>query len=84
MSELWAIMLVFILETYTFFGLLFAVPFVWFAVQKLDSETQGSGFAFRLLILPGVAAFWPLLLHRLLRGSSEPPLEHNPHRNATR
>jgi len=46
----------------------------------LDSEAQGSGIGFRLLILPGVAAFWPMFLYRWRRGIAEPPVEKNPHR----
>jgi hypothetical protein len=53
---------------------------VWLGVQRLDSEAQGSGLGFRLLIMPGVAAFWPLFLSRWLRGVTEPPGEKNPHR----
>jgi hypothetical protein len=61
-------------------GLAFAVPFVWFGVQRLDSEAKPSGTGFRLLILPGVAAFWPMFLYRLIRRIDEPPVERNPHR----
>ena len=68
------------LAMYAGLGLVFAVPFVWFGVQRLDSEAHGSGIGFRLLILPGVAAFWPLFLYRWTRGIVEPPVEKNPHR----
>lgn len=72
--------LVYVLTAYAGVGLLFAVPFVWFGVQRLDSEAQGSSIGFRLLIFPGVAAFWPLFLSRWAKGSAEPPVEKNPHR----
>jgi hypothetical protein len=71
---------VYVLETYAGLGLIFAVPFVWFGVQRVDSEARGSGTGFRLLILPGVAAFWPMFLYRWTRGTVEPPVEKNPHR----
>lgn len=71
---------VYALETYVGLGLIFAVPFVWFGVQRVDSEAQGSGAGFRLLILPGVAAFWPMFLYRWMRRIVEPPVEKNPHR----
>lgn len=80
MFETLAKAFVYALETYAGLGLIFAVPFVWFGVQRLDSEAQGSGIGFRLLILPGVAAFWPMFLYRLKRGLDEPPVEKNPHR----
>ena len=80
MLETLAKAFVYTLAAYAFLGLLFAVPFVWFGVQRLDSEAQGSGIGFRLLILPGVAAFWPMFLSRMSRRIDEPPVEKNPHR----
>ena len=71
---------VYALATYASLGLVFAVPFVWLGVQRLDSEAQGSGVGFRVLILPGVAAFWPMFLYRWRRGIVEPAVEKNPHR----
>lgn len=80
MLELIAKSFVCLLTAYAGAGLLFALPFVWLGVQHLDSEAQGSGIAFRLLILPGVAAFWPLFLSRWVRGIAQPLTEKNPHR----
>mgnify|MGYP005850131879 CR=1 FL=1 len=61
-------------------GLVFAVLFVTFGVHRVDEQAKGSGVGFRLIILPGVAALWPLLLARWVRGVPEPPLETNGHR----
>jgi hypothetical protein len=69
----------FCLTTYAVTGFLFASIFVFRGVQQVDSEAQGSGIGFRLLILPGVAAFWPVFLRRWIRGV-QPPIERNPHR----
>jgi hypothetical protein len=80
MLELLAKVFVYAFEAYALVGLVFAALFVSVAVHKLDSEARASGFAFRLLIVPGVAAFWPTLLARWIRGLQEPPLERNPHR----
>ncbi len=71
---------VYALETYAGLGVIFAALFVLIGVQRLDSEAQGSGIGFRLLILPGVAALWPMFLYRWTRGIAEPPIEKNPHR----
>ena len=71
------------LAVYAGLGFVFAVPFVWSGVQRLDSEAQGSGIGFRLLILPGVAAFWPMFLYRWARRITEPPVEKNPHRSSS-
>jgi len=80
MFEITAKAIVYGLEVYAGFGLIFAFVFVWFGVQSLDSEAQGSGVGFRFLILPGVAAFWPMLLYRWTQNVTEPPVEENPHR----
>ena len=71
---------VYSLTVYASVGLVFAVPFVWLGVQRVDPEAHGSGVGFRLLILPGVAAFWPMFLYRWTRRIAEPPVEKTPHR----
>ena len=80
MFETLAKIFVYVLETYAGLGLIFGLVFVWIGVQRLDSEAEGSGVGFRLLILPGVAAFWPMFLQRWKRGIAEPCVERNPHR----
>lgn len=71
-----------VLAGYACIGLAFAVVFVSVGVQRLDSLARGAGFGFRLLILPGVAAFWPVFLSRWVHGVVEPPTENTPHRIA--
>jgi hypothetical protein len=73
---------VYALSVYAGLGLLFALAFVWVGVERLDTQARGAGFGFRLLILPGVAAFWPLFLKRWVHGMAEPPVEINSHRRA--
>ncbi len=80
MLDTFANTIVYTLAVYASLGLVFAVPFVWLGVQRVDSEAQGSSIGFRLLILPGVATFWPMFLYRWRRGIAEPPIETNPHR----
>ncbi|HXJ03538.1 MAG TPA: hypothetical protein VNH65_00450 [Candidatus Acidoferrum sp.] len=72
----------FVCAFYLYFGLglLFAVAFVTSGVKRLDPNAKGSGVVFRLVILPGSAAFWPLLLRRWIRGDRDVPEERNPHR----
>jgi len=48
-------------------GLLFGLPFVAFGIQRVDPAARGTGWGFRLLVLPGVVALWPLLASRWLR-----------------
>ena len=80
MLDTFAKAIVYTLAVYASLGVVFAVPFVWLGVQRLDSEAQGSGIGFRLLILPGVAAFWPMFLYRWRGGVAEPQVEETPHR----
>ena len=65
---------------YAIVGVLFAILFVLRGVQSVDHRAQGASIGFGLLIFPGAAAFWPLLLMRWLRATGEPPNEGNPHR----
>ena len=61
-------------------GLLFAGPFVLLGVKKVDPLAAHGSWGFRVLLVPGVSAFWPLLLWRWLRGPHTPPMEHTSHR----
>ena len=76
--------IVVVLSSYLGIGLLFAVPFVLFGVERVDPAARGATWGFRLLILPGAAALWPLLLVRLVRRRRVPPEERNAHRAAAR
>lgn len=62
-------------------GVAFAVPFVVRGIERLDPGAHGSSWGFRLLVLPGVVAFWPLLLRRWVAGAAL-PIEANAHRRA--
>jgi uncharacterized membrane protein YdfJ with MMPL/SSD domain len=65
-------------------GLLFAAAFVTRGVSRVDPVARGSGVGFRLIIVPGVVALWPLLFVRWAVGSMHPPTEVNAHRRAAR
>ncbi|HWQ32671.1 MAG TPA: hypothetical protein VNQ79_07290 [Blastocatellia bacterium] len=65
---------------YLIIGALFALIFVTVGISRLDSAARGAGFGFRLLIVPGAAALWPVLALRWMNGA--PPREHNAHRDA--
>jgi hypothetical protein len=62
-------------------GLVFAPLFAWRGVSRIDPAAKTAGLGFRLIILPGVAALWPVLLRRWLAGRL-PPVERNAHRDA--
>jgi len=84
MFEILANAFVYGLETYVGLGFLFAIVFVSFGVDRLVSEARGAGPGFRLLILPGVAALWPMFFYRWFGKANEPPVERNPHRQTVR
>jgi hypothetical protein len=65
-------------------GALFAGPFVFRGLERIDPLGAGSPWSFRLLIVPGTIAFWPLLLLRWAAGSIAPPVEATAHRRAAR
>jgi len=68
-------------ELYAVAGLLFAIAFLPRAVVRVDERLHGSPSAVRLLILPGVAALWPLFAWRWVTHAPE-PIEGNAHRSA--
>ena len=75
--------LVLVIEIYLVMGILFGIAFVTRGVQAIDHAAAGTGWGFRLIILPGVAAVWPLLLRRWIR-KSQPTEERNAHRDRAR
>ena len=66
-------------ELYALAGLVFAALFLPRGVTRLDPRVAGAPTTLRLMILPGVAALWPLLAWRWLAGAPA-PIERNPHR----
>jgi hypothetical protein len=71
-----------LLGIYLACGLIFAVPFALVGVKRIDPHAAQGSWGFRLLIIPGTMAFWPLLLLRWIKGIHEPPEECNAHRCA--
>ena len=53
-----------LLTGYGFVGVLFAIAFVTVGVGAVDPAAEESSAGFRLIIFPGVTAFWPLMLIR--------------------
>ena len=55
------------LAVYGLAGAVFAVAFVLFGIHRIDPVAEHTPFGFRLIVIPGVAALWPLLQGRWLR-----------------
>jgi hypothetical protein len=66
---------------YSAIGLVFAVAFVLAGVGRIDPDAKHGSWGFRVLVLPGAAALWPLMLSRWVKGSP-PPVERAPHRGS--
>jgi len=73
-----------LLAAYLTCGLVFAVPFVLVGVKRIDPHATHGSWGFRLLVIPGTMALWPLLLKRWASGVKEPPEECNAHRKAAK
>ena len=69
-----------LLGAYLACGLVFAIPFALVGVKNIDPHAAHGSWGFRLLVIPGTMAFWPLLLRRWATGAKEPPEECNAHR----
>jgi hypothetical protein len=61
-----------IVALYLFAGLVFAIPFVIKGVTKIDEGAHGSTWGFRIIIIPGVIVFWPLLLKKWWKSPTRP------------
>ena len=68
---------------YAALGLAFGIAFVLRGAARIDPQAAGGSWGFRLAILPGVAALWPILARRWAAGTP-PPEERNAHRERAR
>ncbi len=59
--------LLWIAAIYIGVGICFAFAFLAVGVQRIDEAAIGAPFFFRVLIFPGVAALWPVVLVKWLR-----------------
>lgn len=66
-----------ILALYLVAGILFAILFLIKGIEKTDPAAHGSGWGFKLIILPGTIVFWPVLLHKWIQS------KHMQHDKAT-
>ena len=76
--------LVVLFTIYLGLGFIFALFFVTKGVGKIDPTAAAGTIGFRLLIIPGTMALWPLLAKRWWQGITEPPEEKNSHRLAAK
>ena len=80
MAEIFLILL----GSYLGCGAVFAGAFAFFGAGRVDPHAAQGSWGFRVLVIPGAAALWPILLRRWVRGMHEPPEQCDPHRRAAR
>ena len=71
MIETLATLLVSLLGLYLLIGFLFSLPFLTRIAGRIDPAAAKGTLGFRLLILPGTVALWPMLLRRMRQVSGE-------------
>lgn len=52
---------------YLISGVLFVIPFLIKGLTKVDEGAHGGSIGFKLIIIPGVIVFWPILLKKWIR-----------------
>ena len=62
--------IVWIAGIYLGLGAIVAVPLVLSGIGRIDPAAKNAPWLFRVLVFPGVVAFWPMLLRRWLSARS--------------
>ena len=62
-------LLLIIAAIYLALGVFFVIPFLMKGLNKVDEGAQGSTIGFKIIIIPGVIAFWPVLLSKWMKGN---------------
>jgi len=60
-----------IVAVYLLIGVLFVIPFLMKGLTKVDEGAHGGTIGFKIIIMPGVIVFWPVLLKKWIKGSKE-------------
>ena len=59
--------LLIIAAIYLVLGVLFVIPFLMKGLNKVDEGANGSTIGFKIIIIPGVIVFWPVLLSKWMK-----------------
>jgi len=60
-----------LISVYLIAGLIFYFPFIKMGIEKIDQNAKDTTIGFKLIILPGVIAFWPFLLRKWVNSKSD-------------
>lgn len=70
MSVAWAETIVGVVALYGAIGVAFAAVFLAIGLRRMDPIADAGPFRFKLLIAPGIAVLWPLMLAMWFTGSA--------------
>ena len=59
--------LLIIAAIYLLGGVLFVIPFLMNGLEKIDEGAHDSTIGFKIIIIPGVIVFWPVLLSKWMK-----------------
>jgi hypothetical protein len=59
-----AAFIVYGVAVYLIIGVVFAIAFAMRGAHAIDAGARGTPWGFKVLILPGAAALWPLMLRK--------------------
>jgi hypothetical protein len=60
-----------ILLVFLIIGVLFTFFFITRGLEKVDEDTKGSTWGFKVIIIPGCILLWPFLLQKWLKANKE-------------
>ena len=52
---------------YLLAGVLFVIPFLLKGLTKVDEGAHGGTIGFKIIIIPGVIVFWPVLFNKWMK-----------------
>jgi hypothetical protein len=55
---------------YLLLGVLFVIPFLIKGLTKVDEGAHGGTIGFKIIIIPGVIVFWPVLLSKWMKNKN--------------
>ena len=58
-----------IVAIYLLGGVLFVIPFLMKGLNKIDEGANGSTIGFKIIVIPGVIVFWPVLLAKWMKSN---------------
>ena len=73
-----AVVIIFgIIGVYLALGFIFMIPFIAKGINKIEEGAHGSGVGFRIIIIPGVIIFWPVLLRNWIIASRNDSMNYH-------